>query len=672
MPAQPPTSASDDLPRGILLVEEYGALAVAISSALRKFAPLHGIEVAHNFAEAETAAARMRPELYVIDLDPPPSGEIRFFRNLQKQYPDARVLVIAAGTSRKLQAQRGTTGALQFIEKPFDLAEFGAAVQALVGPWTESEGSVRGTVRDLSIFDLMQLKCLTGCTAVVHLERGDGRKGEIHFKRGQILHAATRLSTGLPALEEIVSWPESDLSETALPAENPRSIDLPWPELLLQVFRKLPPRPVVKPSGETPAPRPPVAKTGKKILVIDDTEMLLIFVADVLATADHSFQVVTAATGREGAELARSAHPDLVLLDYSLTDTTGDQVCRALLEDETTARIPVLMMSGHLTELARTAEDYENVVAALPKPFLSGALINAVEKALASGPRPKNQPKPTATAPAPVSVMPPPEGPAPPLRNGHGRSEEGPAANAPPPSISSVIGIVEAPALKVIAPEIVEPPAAAPLPVAAAPSPAFPPEPVSPVATRSEVAARFAKRAELNVTFALEVVGLQLTPLLRIDFVRLQPVDDVVSVQMSAELTGFPLGMGFRLGPFQLGGNGQIETVRLIPTGQAVPPQATDPSFAVGEANFQGENAAGNLELTAASEPSMRVQLTATFELERVELSNTFELGALFLCARGTRVLLRNATGEGTPFELQEVELDEAGELRRFLARSLA
>ena len=63
-----------------------------------------------------------------------------------------------------------------------------------------------------------------------------------------------------------------------------------------------------------------------------------------------------------------------MLLDYSLTDMTGDKVCRALLENPATARIPVLMMSGHLSELAKTAAAYENVVAALPKPFLSGAL----------------------------------------------------------------------------------------------------------------------------------------------------------------------------------------------------------------------------------------------------------------------------------------------------------
>jgi len=75
VPLPPPITSFESLPRGILLVEEYNALAVAISSALRKFAPLHRVEVAHSFAEAETLAAQMRPELFVIDVDPPPFGE---------------------------------------------------------------------------------------------------------------------------------------------------------------------------------------------------------------------------------------------------------------------------------------------------------------------------------------------------------------------------------------------------------------------------------------------------------------------------------------------------------------------------------------------------------------------------------------------------------------------
>ena len=108
-----------------------------------------------------------------------------------------------------------------------------------------------------------------------------------------------------------------------------------------------------------------------------------------------------------------------MLLDYSLADMTGDKVCRALLENPATARIPVLMMSGHLSELAKTAEAYENVVAALPKPFLSGALICAVEKAIAAGPLPHHPgptPNPMVALSAPVSP------PVAPTRSEDGRS----------------------------------------------------------------------------------------------------------------------------------------------------------------------------------------------------------------------------------------------------------
>ncbi|MBA3543386.1 MAG: response regulator, partial [Chthoniobacterales bacterium] len=440
-----PTSSSETLPRGILLVEEYSALGVAISSALHKFAPLHKIEVTQSFEEAAVVAVRMQPELFVLDLDPPPLGEIAFFNHLKGHYPDTRVLVIAAGTSRELRSERGTRGAIQFIEKPFDLAEFGAAVQALLGPWTGPAGSVRGTLRDLSTIDIVQMKCLAISTATVGLRTGDGKSGEIHFRKGQIIHAATGLLSGRPALEEIVSWAPAEFTEAELPEEERVTIEVLWPPLLLDLIRKEETRLQKQPPRANPARRSPVPKTGHKILVIDDTEMLLIFVADVLATADPTFQILTAPTGAEGIRLAKIEQPDLILLDYSLSDMTGDKVCRALLESERAVHIPVLMMSGHVTELARTAADHSNVVAALPKPFLSGSLVDAVEKALAAGPLPKSAAKVAPVAapeapPAPVAPPPPapiapsPEKTPPEASPPKAAPQETPPLKTPPPA----------------------------------------------------------------------------------------------------------------------------------------------------------------------------------------------------------------------------------------------
>src|SRR4029453_173164 len=98
-------------------------------------------------------------------------------------------------------------GAIQFIEKPFDLAEFGAAVQALLRPWSVLPMSgLRGTLRDLHVVDIVQLKCLAGSTAIVRIEAAGDESGEIHFQQGQICHAATGTIIGGAALEKIVGW----------------------------------------------------------------------------------------------------------------------------------------------------------------------------------------------------------------------------------------------------------------------------------------------------------------------------------------------------------------------------------------------------------------------------------------------------------------------------------
>lgn len=621
MASNPPILAGDNLPRGILLVEEYSALAVAISSALRKFAPLHAVEVVRSFAEAGAAAATMRPELFVLDLDPPPSGEIEFFNQVKVDYPEARVLVIAAGMSRELRVARGTRGALQFIEKPFDLADFGAAVQALLGPWAApSAAGLRGTLRNLHVIDIVELKCLAGSTAVVQVQAAGDKAGEIHFQIGQISHAATGALEGLAALEEIVRWPGARLSETELPAEPPQTIEANWQLVLLRVVGKLDQQ-RQNSLGKNAPPSPAVAKSGKKILVVDDTEMLLIFVADVLATAEHDFQILTASSGAEGLRLAESERPDLLLLDYCLTDMTGDKVCRALLENPVTARIPVLLMSGHLGELARTAEDYENVVAALPKPFLSGALIDTVEKVLESGPLPRV--KPAASGPAP---------PAPPTSRPRRENSARPSPDGNGLKSASDVTLI----------------------------------PNKPVIVRPAV---------LDVTLTLEAVALQFIAFLQLETATLRPFDRFVGVKMGEqkERSAVPLESGYELGEISLNETGQIETMRLIRTRQLPDLPLASRSFAVGTSRLQQVDADSKLQLTAAAGALMRVRLSAQFDLVEVELSIGLEVAAIQLKARPTPVFIQNdVEAPGRAFEVLAVQLDSAAALESLVVRPLS
>ncbi|PYL92401.1 MAG: hypothetical protein DMF16_00340, partial [Verrucomicrobia bacterium] len=87
----------------------------------------------------------------------------------------------------------------------------------------------------------------------------------------------------------------------------------------------------------------------QRVLVIDDSLMLLGFVEEILTEANYD--VVTAGTAEEGLQATRQQKPDLILLDYLLPDLRGDEVSRRLSEDESTAHIPVIFMSGFAADL---------------------------------------------------------------------------------------------------------------------------------------------------------------------------------------------------------------------------------------------------------------------------------------------------------------------------------
>jgi CheY-like chemotaxis protein len=118
------------------------------------------------------------------------------------------------------------------------------------------------------------------------------------------------------------------------------------------------------------------------ILVIDDSQTIRKMVESHLSQA--GYRVAMATDAEQGVELARSLHPQLILLDHQLPGTTGDEVCRKLLEGETTASIPVVISSAMRNRAYARYTELPNVVDQIPKPFtpevLKGGVANALQK----------------------------------------------------------------------------------------------------------------------------------------------------------------------------------------------------------------------------------------------------------------------------------------------------
>jgi len=98
---------------------------------------------------------------------------------------------------------------------------------------------------------------------------------------------------------------------------------------------------------------PPVAKEKKKILLIEDEEIILGLLEKKLTAA--GYEVETAKNGLEGLELVEKSKPDLVLLDMLLPGMDGFAVLERMKMEGLLPKIPVVIISnsGQPVEIER-------------------------------------------------------------------------------------------------------------------------------------------------------------------------------------------------------------------------------------------------------------------------------------------------------------------------------
>ena len=117
-----------------------------------------------------------------------------------------------------------------------------------------------------------------------------------------------------------------------------------------------------------------------KILVVDDEQDILELVSYNLQK--EGFHIETSLNGEDALQKIRSDRFDLVLLDLMLPGMQGMELCRTLKSDDTTASMPIIMLTAKSEELDKVlglemgADDY------ITKPFSPRELIARVKAVL--------------------------------------------------------------------------------------------------------------------------------------------------------------------------------------------------------------------------------------------------------------------------------------------------
>lgn len=111
---------------------------------------------------------------------------------------------------------------------------------------------------------------------------------------------------------------------------------------------------------------PQKKETGKKLLVIDDSDQIRWFLKHVF---NKEYEILEARNGQDGVNVALKEEPDLILCDVMMPVKDGYETCREIKSDPKMAQTPVVMLTAKvesedvITGIEAGADDY------ITKPF---------------------------------------------------------------------------------------------------------------------------------------------------------------------------------------------------------------------------------------------------------------------------------------------------------------
>ena len=117
---------------------------------------------------------------------------------------------------------------------------------------------------------------------------------------------------------------------------------------------------------------------GERILAVDDSATVLEMIKSVLVA--EGYEVLTAADGAEGLDVARAERPDLILLDVMLPKLDGYRVCRLLKFDKNYRDIPIVMLTAKAEDASVATGMRTGADQYLTKPVEPDTLLAVVAK----------------------------------------------------------------------------------------------------------------------------------------------------------------------------------------------------------------------------------------------------------------------------------------------------
>jgi len=214
----------------ILIVDDEEDILLGLSRYLKR----HGYEVITETSprKAIEVLSTEPADILITDIKMDELSGLDLIEEAKKRNKDIRVIVMTARGSSELERLAIERGAVEYIEKPFDIDYLLQVLKKL------EKGGFRGVVKELSITDMLNILNVEKANAVINISSTAGT-GRIFMENGEIVHAQFGDIEGLDALKAIFSLEGGTFSVDKGVKPPKKTIDVPFSNLMLEIFAQI-------------------------------------------------------------------------------------------------------------------------------------------------------------------------------------------------------------------------------------------------------------------------------------------------------------------------------------------------------------------------------------------------------------------------------------------------
>jgi len=229
----------------VLLIDDNPMILGMLSQALGKFADL---ETTTDSAEGLLKIVATPPDLLITDYQMPGMDGRQLVEKLKDRAATARLPIILMATkadqNEKLKIVEDKIE--DFLEKPFFVKEATARIKRIIdrialekmAREAPGDGTLRGTLQQMNVIDLLQSLELSRKTCRLTLTSGDDRC-QLFFTEGQINHGVYGALSGDEAVYKVLTWQDGNFQIDFTSSSTEQTITRSTQGLLMEGLRLL-------------------------------------------------------------------------------------------------------------------------------------------------------------------------------------------------------------------------------------------------------------------------------------------------------------------------------------------------------------------------------------------------------------------------------------------------